>query len=109
MIDNLYTIPGAIVNHSTPYTVHTKRVARGRRESLHIRSDIVSVRSLQRCPSVEPNIWPTGDQRLKGRKQSGSANKLLCKDGRAEVDDNGPWRPLGVHFRQISSPQAYQE
>jgi len=53
----------AVRSHNT---AHAKRITRGRGESLDVRSNIVSIRGLQRGSCVEPDIWSTSDQRLKG-------------------------------------------
>lgn len=69
MIDNLFAVAGAIVNSSIPVIQPTRRRSRAvtAGNTLHVRSDIVSIRSLQGCPRIEPDIWPTSNQRLKGR------------------------------------------
>jgi len=109
MMDNLFAIAGnpSITQSLNPASA--KRTACPRGESSHVRSNIVSVRRLQRCSCIEPNIWRAGDQRLKREEIIGFDQRLLCNGGETEVDWDGLERPPDVHFWQTSNPQACQE
>ena len=63
MMDNLFVIIKASIVQSWN-TTHAGKVAHRHEEPLHVRSNVISICGLQRCSRVEPDIWPTGDQRL---------------------------------------------
>lgn len=76
-MDSLSTMAGKIVNYSVSQHGACKEDPLVTEGLLYARSNIVSVRSLQRCPCIETNVWPIDDQWLKGRKIRSLASSRL--------------------------------
>jgi hypothetical protein len=64
MMDSLFKITENCQSFNRMDTLHGTMAARCCWERWHVRSDIVPVRGLQRCPCVEPKIRTTGGQWL---------------------------------------------